>query len=99
MVFITRIGLTALAAASALAIAAPIGAKTMPRLYGSVGPGLTISLKDASGKTVKSLRPGRYVFTIKDLSKQCNFHLLGPGVNDKTSVSKLENASWLVGMG
>ncbi len=62
-----------LAATSAWSIA-PV------KLTGTVGPGFTISLKQA-GKTVKALKAGRYTFVVSDKSDIHNFHLTGPGVN------------------
>jgi hypothetical protein len=51
------------------------------RLLGTVGPGFTISLTDAPGRRVTSLRPGRYTFAVNDRSSIHNFRLTGPGVN------------------
>ena len=63
---------------------AQTGAKAQTRvkkLYGTVGPGFTITLKKANGKRVRRVRRGRYTFVIKDKSAIHNFHLKGPGVN------------------
>jgi plastocyanin len=76
----------AAAAAAALAVAAPSQAVT-PKLTGTVGPGFTITLKKA-GKTVKTLKAGRYTITVSDKSNIHNFHLTGPGLNKEiTTVS------------
>jgi plastocyanin len=37
-----------------------------PKLNGTVGPDFTISLKDAKGKKVKTLKAGKYTFVIAD---------------------------------
>ena len=52
-------------------------------LTGTVGPGFTISLKDANGKRVTQLDPGDYAITINNLSpsQEHNFHLTGPGID------------------
>ena len=58
----------------------PAGAAT-PTVNGSVGPGVTISLKQG-GKAVKTLKPGSYTITVKDQSTSHDFHLFGPGVKN-----------------
>jgi plastocyanin len=68
-----------------LAVALPANAAT-PTLTGTVGPGFTITLKKA-GVKVTTLKHGTYKFVISDKSSIHNFHLSGPGVNVKTSVS------------
>ena len=55
-------------------------AATPQRLAGTVGPGFTITLKK-SGKTVRTLKAGRYRITVTDRSEEHDFHLRGPGVN------------------
>jgi hypothetical protein len=56
-------------------------------LHGTVGPGFTITLDDADGQPVTSLRPGTYWLTIDDLSNRHNFHIFGPGLDETTTVS------------
>jgi plastocyanin len=58
------------------------------KLTGTVGPGFTITL---SKKTVKA---GTYVITVRDRSKIHNFHLIGRGVNKKTSVAAVKSYTW-----
>jgi hypothetical protein len=65
-------------------------------LRGTVGPGFTITLKTAQGKVVRKLRAGRYTIRIRDLSPIHDFHLLGPGVNKKTSVQSTGSVAWTV---
>jgi plastocyanin len=90
-----RSSLLVLAAAAALAFASTAGAAT-PKVFGTDGPGFTITLKDATGKTVKSLKKGTYTFVISDKSNIHNFHLTGPGVNKKTDVGFQGKKTWTV---
>jgi plastocyanin len=62
-------------------------------LTGVVGPGFTISLKNRT-KTVKTLAPATYNFVISDKSNIHNFHLIGPGVNRKTTVAGMGTTHW-----
>ena len=93
----TRIRPTlAAVAALALAAAAPLGAApTATKLTGTVGPGFTISLKKGGTKVTK-LKAGAYTITVSDKSALHNFHLKGPGVNKKTSVSAKGSKTWNV---
>jgi hypothetical protein len=61
-----------------LVLAGVAGADGTP-LSGTVGPGFTISLRDASGAPVRQLDPGTYALTVDDKSDEHNFHLQGPG--------------------
>jgi hypothetical protein len=45
------------------------------RLVGTVGPGFTIELEDASGADVRTLATGRYAVLVRDLSDEHNFVL------------------------
>ena len=67
-----------LAAAVTLVLAVPATAAT--KLAGTTGPGFTITLKKA-GKTVRTLKAGRYTISVSDKSTIHNFRLKGPGVN------------------
>ena len=73
-----------LAAVAALIVVGLASAMTVPKLKGSVGPSFTISLKTAKGKTVKTLKAGKYTFVVKDQATIHNFTVDGPGVKDKT---------------
>jgi hypothetical protein len=84
-----RFRLVALAFAAALvAVGITTGATAttvaVPKLNGTIGPGFTISLKDAHGKKVASLKHGKYSFVVRDESSIHNFTLNGPGINNKT---------------
>jgi plastocyanin len=78
------VGLVAVAALVAVAIAAAETAMALPKLHGTVGPGFTISLKNAHGRAVKTLTPGKYTFIVKDKANIHNFTLNGPGIRNKT---------------
>ena len=74
----------------ALAVAAVVlpgsAAADNPKLFGSVGPGFTISLEDASGNPVKHVDAGTYDVVVQDLAAEHDFHLFGPGVDKSTDV-------------
>jgi len=56
-------------------------------IHGSVGPGRTIGVTDASGAPVTQLDPGPTELEVADLADEHNFHLTGPGsVDVSTSV-------------
>ncbi len=65
-----------------------------PRLIGTVRADATIDLKNASGDAVTSLPPGTYDFEIHDEATVHNFHLTGPGVDEKTGVSSSGTTTW-----
>ena len=84
-----RFRLIALASAAvmvAVSIVAAATATTMvvPKLHGTIGPGFTISLKNARGKKVTTLKHGKYAFIVADKSGIHNFTLNGPGIKNKT---------------
>jgi plastocyanin len=83
-------GLTTILATLALASSTFGAASTTPKLTGTVGPGFTITMNK---KTVKA---GKYVVTINDRASIHDFHLTGPGVNKKTSVSGTGTTKWTV---
>jgi hypothetical protein len=82
------LSLTLVAAATAmLAFLLPSGsAAANPVLQASVGPGFTISLKDANGVAVTHLDPGTYDVHVVDQGLEHNFHLSGPGVDEATQM-------------
>lgn len=82
----------------ALALAGMAGADGAP-LSGSVGPGFTISLQDASGSPVSHLDPGTFALTIDDRSDEHDFHLRGPGgVDVATDVAEIATRSFTVNL-
>ncbi len=85
--FATAVSALALSAVSALALSVPSTAQAArPTLYATVGPGFTITLKTAAGKTVRRLKPRAYRIVVRDRSSDHNFRLLGRGVNKSTPV-------------
>ena len=94
----TRIRYAVAAGAALLALvvgAAPATAATPTKLVGTVGPSFTITLKKG-GKKVTTLKAGRYTISVQDKSDFHNFHLTGPGVNKKTTVSEVKTTTWTV---
>ena len=66
-------------------------------LTASVGEtAFTIDLTDSSGAKVTTLPAGTYTIQVQDPSKIHNFHLIGDGVDEETSVSGVENPTWTV---
>ena len=92
----TRIAISSLVAATVAAIAflAPAQGST-GRLTGEVGPGFKIEVSKGA-KDVKTLRAGTYKLHVEDKATIHNFHLIGPGVNKKTSVSFKGETNWTV---
>jgi len=74
-----RLVLTGFAVAG-LAAALPAAAAT-PIFKGTVGPGFTITMAK------KPTKAGRIKLVVSDKASIHDFHLVGPGVNVKTSVS------------
>jgi plastocyanin len=87
-----RLGLSATVAILAVAaLAVPtFGATHANALTGTDGPGFTITMDKA---TVKA---GTYTITIHDRSNIHDFHLTGPGVDKKTSVTAVGTTKWTV---
>ncbi len=81
--------LAALTGALALALALPAFAAT-PTFKGTVGPGFTIKM------TTKPTKAGKIKLVIADKSNVHNFHLTGPGVNVKTSVTALGTKTFTI---
>jgi len=76
-----------------LALASPtFGAvsTTNKTLTGAVGPGFTITMNK---NTVKA---GAYAIAIHDRASIHDFHLTGPGVDKRTSVSGTGTTTWTV---
>jgi len=73
-----RLSLLIALGAGVLVLSAQTQAMSAPKLVGTVGPGFTISLKDATGKKVKTLKAGKYTFVVTDKSSIHNFVLEKP---------------------
>lgn len=83
-----------LALVAAALLVAPAQAKTTG-LKGEVGPGFTIEVE--KGNTdLKTIKAGTYSMKIQDKSSIHNFHLIGPGLNKKTSVSFTGETTWRI---
>jgi plastocyanin len=66
-------------------------------LNGSVGPGFTITLTNpATGAAVTSVPAGQYSIVVNDQSTFHNFHLMGPGVDQMTTVADTGTVTWNV---
>ena len=89
----TRTRLALVAAVAALALIVTAAAQAATPLIATVGPGFTITLTQG-GKKVKTLKAGSYTVKISDKSSIHNFHLKGPGVDKKTSVSGTGPTTW-----
>jgi plastocyanin len=86
----TLVILAALSAIVALVVAAvgQAAPAANKKIRGNVGPGFVISMS-------KQRTPaGTYNITITDQSNIHNFHLRGPGVNKRTSVSGTGRTVW-----
>jgi hypothetical protein len=68
----------------------------VPKLLATVGPKNTISLKSASGATLRTVKAGVYSITVRDRSKVHNFHLVGKGVNRKSGLAGTGTLVWKV---
>ena len=64
-----------------------IAATSPTPLFGTVGPGFSIALRDAQGNSVTRLEPGEFQLEVDDRSEEHNFHLRGPGVDVSTDVA------------
>ena len=84
--------------AAAGSSASSSGGATAGVLTGSVGEGdaYVITLMDSTGAPVTSLKAGNYTVKVKDASKIHDFHLTGPGVDQKTTVPEITEATWTV---
>jgi plastocyanin len=82
------------AAAVAVAIVASAQAKSTG-LTGEVGPGYTIEVKKG-GKDLKSIKAGTYTIKVEDKATIHDFHLIGPGLNKKTSVAFKGETTWTI---
>ena len=75
------------------------GAAAGTKLIGSVASDdFTITLTTEDGTAVTSLPAGDYTLEIVDKSDIHNFHLVGPGVNKRTSVAGKGTVTWKVAL-
>ncbi|MBI1732896.1 MAG: hypothetical protein HYR49_09035 [Gammaproteobacteria bacterium] len=70
------------------------------KLYATVGPGFTITLKRKNGTVVKSIKKATWKIVVDDKSSVHNFHLTGPGsLNMSTTVNAITKVKWTVTLG
>ncbi len=92
-----RIRLFVLAAGTALAaLASPTVALAQTKLIGTVADPGTITLRTEAGAEVTDLPAGSYTIEVRDQSINHNFHLSGPGVDQRTDVETVETQTWTV---
>jgi len=73
----------------------PPPAAATPKLLATVGPKNTISLRSASGAPLHhGVMAGTYSIVVRDRSKLHNFHLVGKGVNRKSTVAGTGTTTW-----
>ncbi len=95
----TRAAALAVAIVAAALLGVSEGAATRaqnPVLTASVGPGLTISLRNAQGAAVTRLDPGTYTINVSDLSEFHSFQLTGPGVSQDSGIGFTGDVTWTV---
>jgi len=71
------------------------GTTKSPALVGEVGPGFSIEVK-MNGKDLKTIKAGTYKIKVEDDSNIHNFHLIGKGLNKKTTVSFKGDQTWTI---
>lgn len=87
----------ALVAASGASAGSSTTVRPGTKLVLTVGPGFTINLKTATGKSFTSLKKGRYTIVVKDKSSIHDAHLMAPGrISKKTGVSFTGTVTWKV---
>jgi plastocyanin len=96
-----RIRLLVFLAALGAVFASPTAAFAQTqRLIAEVGRGdaFTISLRTASGGSIDNLAVGDYEIEVNDLSEHHNFHLTGPGVDQRTTEAFVGTVTWRVSL-
>ena len=79
-------------------LALPVGASgnpIVPTLTANV-TAKSITLVGANGKRVRTLQPNQYRIVVHDRTAKQNFHLVGPGVNRKTTIAAQTSRTWSV---
>jgi len=87
--------LFAAAIAAALVALPAYGSSSAVKLSGETGPGFHIEV-EKGGKDLKTIKAGTYKIKVEDKSSIHNFHLMGPGLNKKTSVSFVGDKTWTI---
>jgi hypothetical protein len=95
----------AIAFVAVAALAAPAAADP-PVLFGTVGPGSFVAVSTADFYTgaegwrplSDSLEAGAYDLRVRDSASGHNFHLVGPGIDQATSVAETGTFDWAVNL-
>jgi plastocyanin len=82
------VSFAALVGALALGVGAAAASTAVGKLTATDGPGFTITM------SAKKVKAGMYRITVRDRSNVHNFHLIGPGINKKTSVGAVTTTVW-----
>ena len=70
-------------------------AAAVPKLLATVGPRATISLRSGTGAVLRNgVKAGSYAIVVRDRTKEHNFHLVGKGVNRRSSVAGVGTTTW-----
>ena len=88
--------LALVAVTAVLALTGAGSAQAATKLIASVGPGFTITLKTATGKTVTKLKAGKYTIVVRDRSNIHNFFLKGRGVTKDSGIMFVGAKTWTV---
>ncbi|MBA3348686.1 MAG: hypothetical protein H0T13_09015 [Actinobacteria bacterium] len=67
-----------------------------PKLEATVGPGFSIRIAGPDGKALGRIAAGTYDITVRDLAEDHNFHLQGPGVEERTGLEFVGTVTWTV---
>jgi hypothetical protein len=93
-------GVAVLGATAVVATAAASSPAVTTKLFAYVNepdePYNGIWLKDANGALVTHLDPGTYEIEVDDRSAMSSFHLVGPGVDMKTTIEGVGQTTWTV---
>jgi len=69
--------------------------KPVPKLFATVGPRNTISLRSGTGAVLHhGVKAGTYSIVVRDRSKVHNFHLVGKGVNKRSTLAGVGTTTW-----
>ncbi|MGH3070967.1 MAG: cupredoxin domain-containing protein [Gaiellaceae bacterium] len=69
----------------------------LPKLLATVGPKATISLRSATGAVLRNgVKARTYAIVVRDRSKVHNFHLVGKGVNRRSTLAGATTTTWKV---
>jgi plastocyanin len=90
--------LALLALLGAVGLPSALAQADNPKLVAVVGTNdaFVISLRDASGNLVTHLDPGTYDIAVSDRSEAHNFHLKGPGVDERSPIEEKQEVTWTV---